>query len=155
MPEYDNWNDETHLTIEMSRFVTLKNLVNALNAARHIAYSVKASRDEARNRFLDLPIVSVSKAARFPVGVLVNISFGIVAESLDRILAALDHGEREMDRDASTSKYGHLSDSKVAFMKGIQSLMQTIMRPPAVLMGEGVYSQTTFETYYGLHWAAN
>lgn len=152
MADYGGSWTQKHFTLEIAEFTSAKDLIRCLNAIRRIPFSVKASRDEARNRLIDLPRVTVSKAERFPDGVYVNLTFGIVSKSIDRLLAALDHGERELDREPSGSKYSSLGDSKVAFMKGVQALLQMLVRPPTTLVGEGVFNRATFENYYALVW---
>lgn len=149
---YSDWLPR-HEHLAVCRFVRLRDLISALHRARHISFSVKSVRDEVRTSITDLMTTTVDRDIRFPDGVYVNTSFGIVAEALDRIMMALDHGERSLDREQTTgAKFTELGDSKIAFIKGLQSILQILARDPNTTAGEGVYSQLSFERHFSLHW---
>lgn len=145
---------ERHEFLAGCKFVRLREFTRVLDSIRRIPFSVKAARDEARNRLIDMRGEYIDDSQRFPDGVYIDVTSGPIAETLDRILSALDHGERMLDREAAAvpSKFTEIGDSKVAFTKGVQALMQIVSRPPLTSVGEGVYTRISFERHHSLHW---
>nr|QWC36454.1 putative coat protein [Bemisia tabaci virga-like virus 2]QXP45027.1 hypothetical protein [Insect virga-like virus 1] len=151
---YVNWTPD-HDALASCRLVPVAQLARTLNLVRHTAFSVKAERDEARNKLIDLRSIHVDQHIRFPVGAHVDLSYATISELIDKMMMALDHGEREMDRESfahGQTKFTGYNDSKVAFIKSLQSIMQIIVKPMQSVIGEGVYSRETFEQHFNLIW---
>lgn len=156
---YSNWTFEVDL-ISSQSFVALIDLVRCLGLAHRVPFAIKARRDEARETMGNLissGFQKFSKTTRFPDTPHVNTTTGIVADLLDKILSALDYGEKYC-ADAAlqqvNNKFGSLDDAKQMYYKGIQRLLDVLVKtkPEARMLFE-IYDRVSFETSKGLTWA--
>ncbi|AST13106.1 capsid protein [Abisko virus] len=155
---YSNWTIE-HDLVSTQNFVPLLDLVRCLTVAHRIPFAIKARRDEARETLMGLLSVenpAFSKERRFPDQPLVNVSIGIIADLLDRVTSALDFGERylaDIANSQSTVKYGSTDDAKLSFYRGIQRLLDILVKTRSdsrILYG--VFDRSSFEAKYSMRW---
>ncbi|UHM27607.1 MAG: hypothetical protein FNAVV1_gp2 [Fushun naranga aenescens virga-like virus 1] len=155
---YSNWTFEVELVSSQS-FVAMIDLVRCLGLAHRIPFAIKARRDEARETISNLisaGFQKFSKTSRFPEEPHVNTTTGIVADLLDKILSALDYGEKycaDSTSQQSNNKFGSLDDAKQAYYKGIQRLLDVLVKtkPEARTLFE-IFDRVSFENSKGLSW---
>lgn len=158
-PQYTNWSYENDLHSAQS-FVSLVDLVRCLGLAHRDPFAIKARRDEARETLINLinsGFQSFSKTCRFPENPYVNTTTGVVADLLDKVISALDYGERFMidsGPQPQQSKFNSLDDAKQAYYKGLQRTLDILVKtkPEARHLFE-ILTRVSFETAHNLIWA--
>lgn len=130
--QYTNWTSR-HEIYAMQELIPLSELYKWLIVTHRVPFTVKARRDEARDAFQNLisnSRIIFGRTSRIPNTLIVNVSTGVIADLLDRILLSLDYGERFMSDLASTSvsKLGSIDDAKLSFSRAVQRLLDILTK---------------------------
>lgn len=97
---------------------------NTIFSARHIMFSVKVQRDQSIAQLQNLATSAVDYE-NSPVGPLVDVMSGTLADMLNRLIMALDFGERA----DGPNEVGSYNDAHVAFVKGCTQMLKILASP--------------------------
>lgn len=155
---YSNWSTR-HEVISSQNFAPLTLVSKLLTSAHRVPFSVKARRDELRSQLdavLDGFRDVYTKTSRFPDEWRVNTTTGPIADLFDKIMSALDFGERYVSDAPSSSvtqKFSSLDDAKHSYYKSIQRLLDLLVRntETSYTLYE-IDNKTTFELKHSLVW---
>lgn len=139
---YTGWTEKATDLVH-NDFVRYEYLTDVLRALQRQNFSVKAMRDEAMKMLDNIPVVSsiASPYSRFPTGLYVNVSDGIVADLLHKLRCTYDVEARYLTHCAF-----HL---KVIYINRILELSRY---PLSRLCIFGIYSRDSFEASLNLRW---
>lgn len=150
---YENWNFRCDLFASRS-YVKAVSLYRALVAVRSASFSVKSSRQEARNKLLSLDCkLLFASDVRFPPGLYVDLSEGDAADIFATLTSSLDLSERYTDGHPE-----HLrrhDDSRVSFQQHCAQLLHMISFHPQGSAVQGLYTRDVIEEELDVTWTAH
>ena len=147
---YNNWEVRCEL-VASREFAKAIHLYRTLSAIRSTPFSVKAARQEARNKLLSVQKHPVfSQELRFPTGLYVDLTEGPAADSYAVLLSALDLSERYAD--GSPDQLRRHDDARVSFMQNLTALMRSISMNAAGSVLSGLYTRALLEESLDIEW---
>ena len=156
MGEYSNWNDQLEV-YEYSKFVRISDVVAFVNLARRTPFTVRDSFESIRIEFAYLKsVLIVGRTRRFPdAGRFANVTFGAVADLLDRINVCLDlavHAQDSGQEGVAESHLAYFKEAREQFSHCLTHLMELICGPTESLSDSGIYNRTSFEAKFNVNW---
>lgn len=165
MPGHYEW-DNNALRASMNDWVDYSYFKSVVKKLQGVPFHIVSERQAARDMIVNMPTAApFSKDKRFPENKLyVNVSNGVMAERITRLLSALNfkdrRGEVKLQSEKSTGdaveheSFRALQDASRAFSATVSSILTDLTSGDDVdfLYINGVWTRTSLEDQLALTW---